>query len=686
MKSRIRTAIVTLMVGMALGILFGKVLDIKVSIRPYKMALKKLLYSSKSNTQPKRDTLELCAFENKSDIRKIEKQGVTIVISDEKASEGKTSLKCEFPDGGGAIGFYDTFPSDWTGYKKLAFDVYSEDEGLPLSLFIADTNNTSYYDRFNRENIALKNGWNAIEIPISDIDKKLILDRVNHLRVFLWQVSGSHVLYIDNIRLTSSNESITGASVSGPIEIIIDPSKEKAKISRLLYGSNLCHKAESDQDIMKFVKNIGITCFRYPGGGSPGWHWKTGVADFSGKVKDMPLANIDYLIEFCKRTNTQIIMQVNIESGTPQEAAELVTYMNKTKGFRVDYWELGNEAYGDWDKAFTTPDKYAETINEYSAAMKAADPDIKIGADWGETYYDRVKWDETLIKKAADHIDFVSIHWYPNHISNNHVYEGRVHPEPEEVMSNAMQVPNIVNRVKNIIERNAPHRKGKVEVAFLEWDGSWDAPSNDPPPFTRDAAMWSLANAIFYADTLGQFAENGVAVSAQYSLQECMFGLIRGWDPAEGWGGQEWDLETIRPKAYAIQLFSKHFGDILIESTVKNSLYYHKKEDWWPSSYTGTVPYITCYASKFSDKNSLAVIVINKHHDQAADIKISIKEPAAVAANGSIWILTGPAITSQNDGTPYAVKINKIVTDMFGNQFTMNIPAHSVVAMEIVLQ
>ena len=676
--------IAVLSIGLIAGFILSKAIDIKVAVHPrIKQILKSAAHFPKSKVSKKQDTLELCYFENKADLQKVEKDKAEIELSQNNATEGKCSLKCVFPDGGGAVGFYETIPPNWADYISFKFDVYSEEDGIPLSLFIADTNNSSYYDRYNREGIVLREGWNNIEIPISEIGEKLILDRINHLRIFLWQVKGQHVLYFDNIRLTSAEEA-KNQPATGPIEISIHPAKEKGKISRLLYGTNLSPKMESDRRIWDFVKDTGISCFRYPGGGSPGWRWKTGAADFESKIQNMPLGNIDYLIKFCEKTDTKIIMQVNIESGTPQEAAELVEFMNKKANFRVEYWELGNEVYGDWDKAYTSPERYAQLIKEYSLAMKAVDPSIKIGANWGERYYDRIKWDEIIIRVSADYIDFISYHWYPNHINHEHEFEGRVHPTPEEVMANSMEIPNIVARFNRIIERNAPHRKGKIEVTFLEWDGSWDAPSSDPtPPFAQGAAIWSLANAIFYADSLGQFAENGVTVSAHYNLQECMFGLIRGWDPAEGWGGMKWDTETIRPKAFAIELFSRHFGDILIESKVENSPYYNKAEDWWPSSYNGKVPYITCYASKFSDTKKLGIILINKHSEKDLDVEVLIDESGKNYNLSNIWILKGPDIMAQNDGKPRTVKIEKLVPIGVKDQFTVTLPAHSVAAMEI---
>ena len=681
--------IIFLIVGIISSLILSRFVSIEIKVHPRIMrVLSKVKHfpGKLVNTRQDKEVLELCYFENSRDIKKCEKNKTQIQITKDKASEGKYSLKCIFPDGGGAVGFYATLPKDWTGYSAFRFDVYSEEDDVPLSLFITDTNNATYNTRYNKERIFLEKGWNNIEISVSEIDAKLALNKITHLNLFLWKVKGKHILYFDNFRLISKDNNGMFALTERPIEIMISPNKKLRKINPLLYGSNLSPKMESDQKIKKFIKNIGITCFRYPGGGSPGWHWKTETADFNPRVKHMFLGGVDYLIDFCKETNTKIIMQVNIESGTPQEAAELVEFINKKSSFRVEYWELGNEVYGNWDKAHTTPQKYAMLIKEYSLVMKAVDPTIKIGANWAGRYYDHTKWDKIIIKEAADYIDFISVHWYPNHIDEKRKFKGRIHPAAEEVTGNSMEIPNIIKRFNKIVQNNAPHRNGKIEITFLEWDGAWDAPSSNPGPiYAQGIAQWSLANAIFYADSLGLFAENGVTVAAHYTLQECPFGLIRGWNRAEGWGGMRWDQETIRPKAYALKMFSEHFGDTLIKSKVANSPHYYKSEDWWADSYSGKVPYATCYASKFSNEKKIGIILVNKHSKQDFDLDISLEDVTNGEKKCNIWILTGPDIMSQNDGSPDIVKIEQIEAITMTNKFKYNLPKHSIVAMEIEL-
>ena len=55
--------------------------------------------------------------------------------------------------------------------------------------------------------------------------------------------------------------------------------------------------------------------------------------------------------------------------------------MNKETDTRVVYWEIGNEVYGDWDKAYMTGEEYAKKIgaNGYGRDAKdAVDLAIKL--------------------------------------------------------------------------------------------------------------------------------------------------------------------------------------------------------------------------------------------------------------------------------------------------------------------
>ena len=151
----------------------------------------------------------------------------------------------------------------------------------------------------------------------------------------------------------------------------------------------------------------------------------------------------------------------------------------------IKYWEIGNESFGTGyygggngyavnyavpydgttnrdDNAALSPAEYGKQVNAFTAAMKAVDPSIKIGAvlatprtsafvSWntvGDYFWsyadlndDGVKqanepyWNDEVLShsdvglgKVADNIDFVIAHWYPtpDNGANGIVHEPRL--------------------------------------------------------------------------------------------------------------------------------------------------------------------------------------------------------------------------------------------------------------------
>ncbi|HEX2998806.1 MAG TPA: carbohydrate binding domain-containing protein, partial [Armatimonadota bacterium] len=100
---------------------------------------------------------------------------------------------------------------------------------------------------------------------------------------------------------------------------------------------------------------------------------------------------------------------------TPAEWAQTVRHC-LDKGYKFRYWEIGNETYmgGAWGstksgKAFPTPDDYAQHVKAVSAAIRAVQPDAKIGLSLAP---DHAKWGNYLLASTRGSYDFVCPHWY----------------------------------------------------------------------------------------------------------------------------------------------------------------------------------------------------------------------------------------------------------------------------------
>lgn len=605
---------------------------------------------------------------------------------DRHATEGVFSLEVPCPQGQQAdlISQYNSKGEDWSGYDFLKADIYNpSDHSIKLVLIIKDAKGNAYANRFDAEYKILP-GRNTLAVNLNKLSRNSSSDLLKKDEIIQYvfavvNAGESTLLFFDYIRLETERKSFKNEQV---VVIDIDSDEERRAVPPFLFGANLKVDTTHTVDTINFAKDIGINIFRFPGGDAPGYHWKTSTFDFKTKKPYMfPFSEYDTFIDYCRRAGTDAVIQVNLESGTPQEAAEWVDYTNNQKRFYVKYWEIGNEPYGDWEVSYRPGSEYAENLRDYAMTMKAIDPNIKIGAAVGGEYFG--DWDKTIISKAGNYIDFVSFHWYPNHTNRNKKYKGAAHPDPMDVMANAFFIPRIVDYFHHLVQRENPDSVGKIEIAILEWDGAWDAPSYNPEPYAEGIIQWSLANAIFYAESFAQMINSGIVAATNHNFQDTPFGLIRGHYTEEEKYNVLWDGKTIRPKALAFKMFTKYFGDVMVRTDVSGSPTYVKDPDWNPMSYSGEVPYVTAYASKSDDDAHLYIMFINRSPFDSYPAMVKI-DGSAYEKNAKRWILTGPDLRSQNDGAPGTVDIieESAVIDNPEN-FKIMVPARSVMSVRL---
>lgn len=160
------------------------------------------------------------------------------------------------------------------------------------------------------------------------------------------------------------------------------------------------------------LKEMGVKHIRYPGGEKsnqyfwaqspytspatqmwiPGW--------YADQAVSRTTMNFDEFMTLCQQTGAEAHINVawNPSAGLDKSvAAAWVKYANITKGYGVKYWEIGNEMWNN--KKLNDADIAAIAI-EYSTAMKAIDPSIKVGIS--------CKGYQTVLQAAGDHLDFVT--------------------------------------------------------------------------------------------------------------------------------------------------------------------------------------------------------------------------------------------------------------------------------------
>jgi alpha-L-arabinofuranosidase len=448
-------------------------------------------------------------------------------------------------------------------------------------------------------------------------------------------------------------------------------------ISPRLFGTNLEPNTEVSPAVLAAARGFGLTTYRYPGGGSPGWRWATGVFDKSPAYSRCRLARIDELRRFLDKVKGEAIVQVNIETGTPQEAAALLRWMRDPRHpIRARYFEIGNEPYGDWDDAYRSAIDYARTVRTYAAALRAVDPEVKIGAllsgegydqDSSDDGVDTARWDEVVLKEAATEIDFISFHWY----GGMRRVESALH-----VMGNSLKIPRIVARLRDLLAKHAPERQQAIEIGFLEWDGVFS---------DQHGLRHSLANAVFYADALMQMAASGVTLSNHYELNTQSFGLLVGYDACmRGVPGMKarfrrFDGARIRPKALTLQLVARMAGGRWLATRVKGNRTYRTTTHRPEIEHAGEVPFWAAYAAR--DRGGIKLLLLSRHPDApvTAGIDLGAFHPRRRA---QLLVLGGPSLDAGNETRAGTVAIRTSAIEV-QRRFSHVIPPRSVSLIEI---
>lgn len=104
---------------------------------------------------------------------------------------------------------------DWSRYDALRFDIYNpQNEAVTLTVRIDDRKDyPNYADRYNKSFI-LKPGMNRMRIPLNTLvtsgtNRKLNLQKIYRILVFMTRPEKRVVLYVDYIRLESGGKLMT---------------------------------------------------------------------------------------------------------------------------------------------------------------------------------------------------------------------------------------------------------------------------------------------------------------------------------------------------------------------------------------------------------------------------------------------------------------------------------------------
>jgi alpha-L-arabinofuranosidase len=445
----------------------------------------------------------------------------------------------------------------------------------------------------------------------------------------------------------------------------------------------------ADPRFISDVAELGLTSLRYPGGTLANYYdfsLGKGYVDWAGGSGQYNMAGIDTarFIQFLRDAGIPgAMITANIyKSGykywpednwiSPQVAADWVAYVNRTLGFHVEYWELGNEVSSSdtfpWEAEPQVPGLtqglYIQKIHEWSRVMKAVDPSIKIGAvallplrgDFPEW------WTLPILQDCADDIDFLIVHPYVGVIP--YMESGRITDRTAEVAFAGIWATHPIADLRSWIDTFAPERLRKMEIQASEWG----VVAHPDVPLMYD----TLLNAVLNTDLLWDMVQEGA-------------------DGANIWNLSEWPFPTLEPVSggskyaqyYMMWMNRRRSGRWLLETAVDSPTFSAGPlgEDAWSQKVIGSadgVPYLSAYATLSEDGSRLYLIVTNKSAEsQETAITLNGFNPQSRA---SVWQMTSPAwddtgvqpatfdITDAEPVFSYAFPARSVTSFVFGLQ------------------
>lgn len=402
-------------------------------------------------------------------------------------------------------------------------------------------------------------------------------------------------------------------------------------------GHPCADEAGLRQDVLELIRPLELALIRYPGGNFlSGYRWEDGIGpkenrpvrlDLAWQALEPNLFGTDEFMDFCRKAGCEPMMGVNLGTGNPQSAADLVEYCNFPSGsylselrrknghsepYGVKLWCLGNEMDGPWQICAKTAEEYAAAARESAKLMRLVDPDIELVA-CGSSYRAMPSfgaWERTVLDGCWEQIDYLSLHQY---------YQNNDGDFPS-FLARSLEMDGFIREVSDIC-REIREKKGsgkEVYLSFDEWNVwyHWQLEKKDSPRWTVGRAVeeeeYNFADALVVGCMMNTLINNAdtVKIACLAQLVNALAAIMT--QP----GGKAW-AQTIY---YPFALCSRHGRGLALRADINCESYKCAVRD--------AVPYLDASAVLSEDRKRLNLFVVNRSLDSDIDCQLQLPEGA----------------------------------------------------------
>jgi alpha-N-arabinofuranosidase len=429
-----------------------------------------------------------------------------------------------------------------------------------------------------------------------------------------------------------------------------------------------------DPDMIRMTQEMHTPLVRFGGNFTSGYHWRDGIGPMDKRVSMLNQAwgipelnqfGTDEFLRFCKLINAEPQIALNLGSGTPEEAADWVRYVDRHWDHHSGLlWELGNELWGNWNMGYPTLGELPARTLAFSKAVREADPNARLIATGQDPdHYER--WNAAQLTNPAGTFNYLSTHFV---VTTDNTETRNASPDFKAEATFALPI-ELGRKLRAMQEQvnGTPAFRNKAHIAFTEWlyvccrGGLIDAPR-----FTN------MGGAIGAAGFLDMLLENAdiVPISDMTGIVE--FGGV--------WKKRSQVYGT--PAYYAFRMYST--ADVSRTVAVDNpspTYSVHKGVTRLPE--IADVPYLDVVAAINQPGNRLTIFCVNRSLTRDITARINWGEFRA-SGEAQVTQLFSDSIYDANDEVnPQRITPIKRTSKTDSSGFVFTFRHESVVRIEI---
>jgi alpha-N-arabinofuranosidase len=435
-----------------------------------------------------------------------------------------------------------------------------------------------------------------------------------------------------------------------------------------------------DPDEVAMAKAMHVTELRFGGNFSSYYHWKDGIGPADKRVTLENIAwgipeynkfGTDEFLQLCDLIGAEPQFDLNMGSGTPEEAADWVRYIREHYKGPVLY-ELGNELYGRWQVGYKTVDEIAASTLAFSKAVRAVAPDARIIATGLGPMTDG-KWNAAQLNNPAGTFDDLSLHFI---LGTNHpALEGAT---PDFTAAAAYALPYAVGPHFDMVQAQVDEHadlRGKVHFAVTEW--LFNSKGYGERNFTDESPSWmNQGGAVMAAGFLNTVLRH----TSQVKITD-MTGMM---EFAGIWKKREQVYAV--PAYYVFKMYTSVKGDTVLPVS-SDSGTYNVSGGVRPLDKVQDIPFIDVAATRSADGKTVTLLCVNRSLNADVPTNFDLGK----------WHVAGPVRVEQidtysryerNDEVEpnHIVPLESTIQIPKGSALSITLPRESVTILRVQVQ